>query len=62
MSDSLQQHGLKEIYKQLRFCMKKNGLNTIKVEVTRRSGKFRFAFTGAPEEVVKAEHLLAAWA
>ena len=62
MSHSLQQHGLKEIYKQLRFCMKKNGLGTIQVQVARRSGKFTFAFTGSPEEVVKAEHLLAVWA
>jgi hypothetical protein len=62
MSNSLQQHGHKEICKQLRFCMKKNGLDTIQVQVTRRCGKFRFAFTGSPEQVVKAEQILAAWA
>jgi hypothetical protein len=62
MSKSLQQHGLKESYKQLRCCMKKNGLDTIKVDITRRAGKLRFAFTGSPEQVTKAEQLLAAWA
>jgi hypothetical protein len=62
MSNSLQQHGSKEIYKQLRLRMKNQGLDTIKVEVTRRSGKFKFNFTGSPEQVVKAEQILAAWA
>ena len=38
-----------------------NGLDTIKVLVTRRSGKFIFNFTGSPEQVVKAEAILAAW-
>jgi hypothetical protein len=62
MSKSLQQHGFKEIYKQLRFSMKKNGLDSIEVQVTRRAGKFKFAFTGSPEQVVQAEQILAAWA
>jgi hypothetical protein len=62
MSNSLQQHGFREINKQLRFAMKKNGLETIQVQVTRRAGKFKFAFTGSPEQVVKAEQILAAWA
>lgn len=62
MSNSLQQHGIKEVYKQLRLRMKNQGLDTIKVEVTRRSGKFKFNFTGSPEQVVKAEQILAAWA
>jgi hypothetical protein len=62
MSNSLQQHGAKEIYKQLRLRMKNQGLDTIKVEVIRRSGKFKFNFTGSPEQVVKAEQILAAWA
>jgi hypothetical protein len=62
MSKSLQQHGSKEIYKQLRLAMKINGLETIKVEVTRRAGKFKFAFTGAADQVVKANQILAAWA
>jgi len=62
MNNSLQQHGSREITKQLRFAMKHNGLDTIEVLVTRRSGKFKFAFTGSPEQVVKAEAILAAWA
>jgi hypothetical protein len=62
MSNSLQQHGSKEIYKQLRLSMKNHGLDTIKVEVIRRAGKFKFNFTGSPEQVVKAEQILAAWA
>ena len=62
MSKSLQQHGLKEIYKQLRQAMKKSSLDTIEVLVTRQAGKFRFAFTGSPEQVVKAEQIVAAWA
>jgi hypothetical protein len=62
MSNSLQQHGLHEINKQLRLCMKKNGLDTIEVLITRRAGKFKFAFTGSPEQVVRAEQILAAWA
>jgi len=62
MSNSLQQHGFKEIYKQLRLAMKIRELDTIKVLVTKRAGKFKFAFTGSPEQVVKAEAVLAAWA
>jgi len=62
MSNSLQQHGIKEIYKQLRLAMKNSGLNTIEVLVTRRAGKFKYAFTGSAEQVVKAEAILAAWA
>lgn len=42
--------------------MKNNGLETIKVEVTRRAGKFKFNFTGSSEQVAKAEAILAAWA
>ena len=38
-----------------------SGLDSIKVLVTRRSGKFQFNFTGSPEQVVKAEEILAAW-
>ena len=41
--------------------MKRNGLETIKVEITNRAGKFQYHFTGSPEQVVKAEQLLAAW-
>ncbi|MGA9777318.1 MAG: hypothetical protein ACLPRE_03230 [Limisphaerales bacterium] len=61
MSNSLQQHGIKEVYKQLRLRMKKSGLETIKVHVTRRAGKYRYNFTGASEQVAQAEKILAAW-
>jgi hypothetical protein len=60
MSNSLQQHRFREINKQLRFRMIASGLDTIKILVTRRSGKFKFAFTGSPEQVAKAEAILAA--
>ncbi|HSY42338.1 MAG TPA: hypothetical protein VK811_00400 [Candidatus Acidoferrum sp.] len=62
MSNSLQQHGIKENYKQLRLRMKNSGLDTIKVHVTRRAGKFQYTFTGSPEQVVTAEKILADWA
>jgi hypothetical protein len=62
MSKSLQQHGMAEIYKQLRFSMKKHALETVEVEVTRHCGKFKINFTGSPEEVVKANQILASWA
>ena len=62
MSNSLQKHGSKEINKQLRLAMQNNGLDTIKVLLTKRAGKFKFAFTGSPDQVVKAEAVLAAWA
>jgi hypothetical protein len=61
MRNSLQQHGMNEVYKQLRYSMKKNGLETIQVQVTRRAGKFDINFTGSPEQVVKAGQILAAW-
>ena len=61
MSKSLQQHGFREINKQLRFRMIASGLDSIKVLVTRRSGKFKFNFTGSPEQVVQAEAILTAW-
>ena len=61
MSKSLQQHSIKEIYKQLRLRMKNSGLDTIKVHVTNRAGKFRYNFTGSPEEVAKADKILANW-
>jgi hypothetical protein len=62
MSNSLQQHGIKEIYKQLRLSMKNHGLDTITVQVTRRAGKYKFSFAGSAEQVVQAEQILAAWA
>lgn len=61
MSNSLQQHGIKEIYKQLRLRMKNSGLESIEVQITRRAGKFQCNFTGPAEQVVKAEAILAAW-
>jgi len=61
MSNSLQQHGIKEIYKQLRLRMKNRGLETIQVHVTRRAGKFQYNFTGSAEQVVMAEKILANW-
>ena len=61
MSKSLQQHGFRELNKQLRVRMIASGLDTLKILVTRQSGKFKFNFTGAPDQVVKAEALLAAW-
>ncbi|MGA3268672.1 MAG: hypothetical protein ABSE16_17860 [Verrucomicrobiota bacterium] len=62
MSNSLQQHSIKEIYKQLRLRMKNRGLETIQVHVTRRAGKYQYSFTGAAEQVVTAEKILADWA
>ena len=62
MSNSLQRHGIPEITKQLRFQMKKCGLKTINILVTRRAGKIQINFTGSPEQVVKAEQILADWA
>ena len=62
MSNSLQHHGIREINKQLRFQMRKCGLDTIVVLVSRRAGKIKINFTGSPEQVVKAEQILADWA
>ncbi len=42
--------------------MKKCGLDTIGILVTRRAGKIQINFTGSPEQVVKAEQILAAGA
>ena len=61
MSKSLQRHGPKEIYKQLRLRMKTSGLDTIKVHVIRHAGKLKFNFTGSAEQVVKAQQILTAW-
>jgi hypothetical protein len=41
--------------------MKRDGLNSIEIQVTRRAGKLKFAFTGSPAEVTKAEKILADW-
>jgi hypothetical protein len=61
MSNSLQQHPITEIYKQLRLRMKNRGLDTIQVHVTRRAGKFKYNFTGSAEQVATAEKILADW-
>lgn len=58
---SLQHHGIQEAHKQLHLRMQRNGLASVKVLVTRRAGKIRFAFTGQEEEVKKAEKILADW-
>jgi hypothetical protein len=58
---SLQHHGIKEAHKQLHMRMKKTGLTTIKVGVTRRAGKLQFSFTGSDVEVKQAEKILADW-
>jgi hypothetical protein len=59
--NSLQHHGIKEVHKQLRLRMKRSGLTSINVEVTRRAGKIRFNFTGSDVEVKQAEKILADW-
>ena len=59
--NSLQRHGPREAHKQLQLRMKKNGLSSIKVHVTRRAGKLQFNFTGSDEEVKKAQKILADW-
>jgi hypothetical protein len=41
--------------------MRRSGLSSIKVIVTRRAGKLRFNFTGSEDEVKKAEKILADW-
>jgi hypothetical protein len=41
--------------------MKNCGLETVKVHVTSRAGKFRFSFTGSVEQVATAEKILAVW-
>ena len=59
--NSLQRHGIPEAQKQLRLRMKRSGLTSIKVEVTRRAGKLRFGFTGSESEVKQATKILAEW-
>jgi len=41
--------------------MKRSGLTTIKVSVTRKSGRLNVQFTGSDAEVNKAREILAAW-
>ncbi|HEX4343749.1 MAG TPA: hypothetical protein VH255_10175 [Verrucomicrobiae bacterium] len=61
MSKSLQQHGIKENYKQLRLRMKTRGLDTVDVAITRRAGKYIYDFTGSADQVAKAQEMLASW-
>ena len=62
MNNSLEQHPLTEVNRQLRLAIKNAKLETIKVHVIRRAGKFQCSFTGSPEQVMQAESILAAWA
>lgn len=59
--NSLEDHGFREVRKQLSHRMKSSGLDTINVEVTRASGKHKVNFTGSPEQVIEAKKILAAW-
>lgn len=61
MSNSLQQHGMREIQKQLRTRMKSTGLETVEVQVTLRAGKKKIDFTGSADQVKKAQKILADW-
>jgi N-methylhydantoinase B/oxoprolinase/acetone carboxylase alpha subunit len=58
---SLHHHGIVEAHKQLQFRMKRDGLTSIKVLVTRQAGKMKINFTGSDEEVKKAQTILANW-
>ncbi len=58
---SLHRHGAKEAHKQLHCRMQKNGLTTVKVSVTRKSGRLQVQFSGSDEEVKKAQRILAEW-
>ena len=59
--NSLEDHGSREVKKQLSHRIKRDGLDTINVEVTRVSGKHKVDFTGSPEQVVSAKKILATW-
>jgi hypothetical protein len=61
MNSSLQKHGLHETHKQLSTRMKLRGLDTVQVQVTRKSGKLKFDFTGSAEQVAQAHKILADW-
>jgi hypothetical protein len=61
MSNSLQQHGPREAHKQLHARMKRDGLETIEVQVTRKAGKLKFSFTGSADQIIKAQKILADW-
>ena len=59
--NSLNQHGAREAHKQLVVRMKKSGLKTIKVTVTRKFGRVKVDFAGSADEVKKAQQILADW-
>ena len=59
--NSLEDHGFREVRKQLTHRFKRDGLDTINVQVTRASGKHKVTFTGSPEQVIQAKKILAAW-
>lgn len=59
--NSLEAHGFREVRKQLTHRVKRDGLDTINVEVTRAGGKHKVNFTGSPEQVIQAKRILAAW-
>jgi len=59
---SLHCHGAKEAHKQIHLRMKKRGLTTIKVSVTRKFGKLKVEFAGSDDEVKQARKILADWA
>jgi hypothetical protein len=61
MSNSLQKHGPLEAQKQLHTRMKRDGLDSIAVHVTRSAGKLKFNFTGSKDHVAKAHKILADW-
>jgi hypothetical protein len=58
---SLHRHGAKEAHKQLQLRMKRSGLSTVIVCVTRKSGRLNVEFTGLADEVQKARQILADW-
>ena len=59
--NSLEDHGARGVKKQLTHRIKRDGLDTINVEVTRVSGKHKVDFTGTPEQVISAKKILATW-
>ena len=59
---SLHRHGAKEAYKQIHLRIKKSGLTTIKVAVTRKFRRLKVDFAGSDDEVKKARQILADWA
>jgi len=58
---SLHRHGAREAHKQLHLRMKKRALTTIKVSVTRKSGRLNVQFSGSDDEVRIARQILADW-